>query len=223
MSDESSRLNIALKYGRHAKEVLFPRLDGLLPLVGNLVVAYAFNEHIHYVFHIAYNRNLGLYVLADFGGVDVDVNDGGVLAHLVRSGNGSVAESCSADDDKIRVVKRAVGNRLAVGAEHTEVQLVLAGHNADAHHGRDNGNSRHVGERLELGLYAREKHSSARNDQRTAALFDSLNRALYLNRVTLGVRLVADDVHAFGIDELLDLVFLYVHRNVDKHGAFSAG
>ena len=134
MGDKRSRLNKAVEYGRNPEKVLFPGLDRLLPLVGNNVVADIFNQHIHNVLHIAYNRDFGLNVFADFSRVDVDMNHKRVFAHLVRRGNRSVAEPCAANDNQIRVVKRAVCDGRAVGTEHTEVKLVLAGHNADSHH-----------------------------------------------------------------------------------------
>ena len=94
----------------------------------------AVKQHIDDIFHIAYNRNFCFNILTDFSRVNVNVNYLCVFTHLVGSRNSSVTESCTAYDYKVGFVKSTVGNSLAVSAEHSEIKLMLAGHNTDAHH-----------------------------------------------------------------------------------------
>ena len=134
MTDKCSRLNKAVKYGRLTVKVFFPVLYGFAPHCCNLVVADAVKQHIDDIFHIAYNRNFCFNILTDFSRVNVNVNYLCVFTHLVGSRNSSVTESCTAYDYKVGFVKSTVGNSLAVSAEHSEIKLMLAGHNTDAHH-----------------------------------------------------------------------------------------
>ena len=143
------------------------------------------------------------------------MDDRGVFAHLVGSRYRAVSEPCAAHDDQIRVVQSAVGNGLAVGAEHSEIHLVVAGHYSDSHHRGDHGDPGFVGKRLKFQLYARGQNAAARNDDRTSAVFDRLDRAPYLSGVAAGVGLVADDIYGFGIFKTFDLVLLNIHRDVD--------
>ena len=49
-----------------------------------------------------------MHILADFGGVDVDVNDLGLLGDLVRRGHSAVADTRTAENDEICLAHRAV-------------------------------------------------------------------------------------------------------------------
>ena len=104
MAHQRARLNISVEHGRNSEKLLFPCLYGFVPHIGNLIIADFIDQHIHNILHIAYDRDFGLNIFADFRGVDIDVNDGGVFAHLMRRGYGSVAESCAANDDQISLV-----------------------------------------------------------------------------------------------------------------------
>ena len=219
---ERARLHIAVKEGRLAEKALLPVFYGLLPLIGHHIVADFIEQHVNDIFHVAHNGNLGLDVFADFGGVDVDVDNGGVIAHLIGRGNRAVAQTRAADDNQIRVVQRTVRHGVAVGAEHTEVHLVVAGHNADSHHGGNHGDTGFVGKRLELQLDARGQHTAARDDERTPAVFDSLHRAPHLHGVTAGVGLVADYINTLRILKPLDLVGLNIHGDIDENRTLSS-
>lgn len=66
------------------------------------------------------------------------------------------------------------------------------------------------------------KHAAADAYQRLFSLFQRRVNALYLHEVALYGRLIAANIHAFGVLELYKL-FLNVHRYVYQHGAGSAG
>ena len=65
---------------------------------------------------VSHDRDIGLAVLADFGGIDIDVNDAGVAREGGQVAGDAVVETGAEGDEKVAFGHAHVGG---VGAVHT--------------------------------------------------------------------------------------------------------
>jgi len=79
------------------------------------------------VVRIAHDRDQGLDVLTDLGGVDVNVDDLGLGGEVERAAGGPVAEPRRHADDHVRPGDGGVGRDAPVVAVEAEVQRVRVG------------------------------------------------------------------------------------------------
>ena len=101
-------------------------------------------ELLQHALHIAHDRDIGIAVLADFGGIDVHVDDAGVAGEGVEGAGDAVVEAGAERDQQIAFRHRHVGGIAAVHAGHADVVRVAGGESAQCHQRGDSRASRPV-------------------------------------------------------------------------------
>ena len=107
------------------------------------------------------------HVLADFGGVDVDVDLLRVRRVGLEVAGDAVVEPHAERDEQVGFLNGRVDPGFAVHAHHAEVLRVRCRQTADAEQRHRHGNARRVDERAELVHRAAEHDAVAGEDQRT--------------------------------------------------------
>ena len=113
-------------------------------------------------------------VLAYLSGVDIYMYDFSVFCYLVGFGDGSVGNSCTAEDEEVTLLQSTVGVASAMGAHHTQIVGVVHWHNADTHHGGNYGDSALCNELHKFISAAGGDNTAAAADKGTLGL---LNKA----------------------------------------------
>ncbi len=131
-----------------------PLVDLVPPLRQRLLVVIeaTLADHLQHLlqhgFHRADDGHMGLHRLGDGGGVDVDVDYGGVGAELGHVVGDAVIEAGTHGEDKIRVVHGLVGFEGAVHPQHADKLRMDAGKGPQPHQG---GGHRQVQQLCQLG------------------------------------------------------------------------
>ena len=160
-------------------------------------------KRLEYKPHIRHKRDRRTEILADLGRIDIDVNDVDLLFQILRLRNRSVGDSGPDHDQKITVRNRAVRVRLAVVAQHAEVQRMRLRKNSHTHHGMHKRNLILLTESPHQLLPVSEDYSAADTDQRFFRLIDGCHHLRELLRVHLHVRLVPPEIYLLGIHKFL--------------------
>ena len=106
-------------------DLLPPGATGALRLRigrGGILGSSLFNLDEH-AFHVAHDGDVRSAVLADLGGVDIDVDDLGVRREGGKASGDAVVEAHAEGDQQVGVGHRHVGGVAAVHAGHAEMKL----------------------------------------------------------------------------------------------------
>ena len=140
---------------------------------------------------VADDRHVGLAVLAELGGVDVDVDHLGVRRELVELAGDPVVEPGAEGDQQVGLLERHDGRVVAVHARHAQGQLVVVGERTPGHERRHDPDVGELGQLAQrLGRPGLED-AAAGVDHRPLGGEDQLGSVLDLAGMPLGRRLVA--------------------------------
>ena len=159
--------------------------------------------------HVADDGHFGSADLADFGGIDIDVDDFGVRGEGGEASGDAIVEAHAEGDQEIGIGHRHVGGVAAVHAGHGDEVGVVAGHGAEAHQGIDGGGVGELDELAEFGGGVGGDDAAAGIDQRPLGFLDELGGAADLAGVSFGENLVAGKVD--GRDGLVVALRLEAH------------
>ena len=77
-------------------------------------------ELLQHALHIADDRDIGNAVLADFGGIDIHVNDAGVAGEGLELAGDAIVEAGAEGDEEVAFGHPHVGGVAAVHAGHAD-------------------------------------------------------------------------------------------------------
>ena len=206
-----------------------PLVDLLPPVRQRLlvVVKAALADHFQHLFQHGFHRaddgHMGLYRLGDGGGVDVDVDYGGVGAELADIVGHAIIEAGTHGEDEIRVVHALVRFEGAVHAEHADELRMGAGEGAQPH---ERGGHRQVQQLRQLGhqvIRIGIDGAATHVHDRAARLGQQLGSPLDLALVSGLGRIVGAQGNGLGIliGELLFRI-LHVFGQIHHHGPRAA-
>ena len=92
---------------------------------------------------------------------------------------------------------------VAVGSDHAQVEWVVRGHQANAHHGLDNRDIGGLRQLQQLLLCVGQPHTAASANQRLAGLGDGFHYTLNLEVISFDAGLVPPDIDLLGPVKLL--------------------
>ena len=144
-----ARLGLFVGHG----ELLAPARDLALPGAG-VGLDRAGGEHrldlgddlLDDVLGVADDRHVGSADLALLGGVDVDMDDLGLLGERVDPAGDPVVEAGAERDQQVAALERGDGRGVAVHARHAEAQRMLVGERAAGHQRGDDVDVGQLGE-----------------------------------------------------------------------------
>ena len=173
---------------------------------------------------VADDHHVGHDHLAAFRGIDVDVDDLGVLAELRGLADDAVVEARADIDQQVALDHRLVGVGGAVHAEHAERKRVGLREDALAEQGGGHRRVEGLGEVHQLLVGAGDHRALAGEDHRALRLGDQRGGFFHGGSVDVEIagRVVAGEierrVHVAGEGSLGDVL-----RDVDQHRAGAAG
>ena len=173
---------------------------------------------VEHISRVAHDGEIHFHVLAQLTGVDVDLDDGGVLCKGLGVQRHTVRETGAHRDQNVAVGHSAVGGVAAVHTHHADVHRVAIGHNACGHQGvgcGDLGLVQQIPQRLAGSGAA---HAAAEVHQRTLGSVDEVGCPLDLLFIKGSDR--ADLFRLLG-GELADSCG-HVLGDVHQHRAFAA-
>lgn len=100
---------------------------------------------------VADDGHIDTAILADLGGVDVDVHDLGVRGERVHPAGDPVVEACSQGHDQVGFLQCGDGRDRSVHAGHSHVLAVTAGERAQRHQCGGDGGTGQLGEFPQFG------------------------------------------------------------------------
>ena len=182
------------------------------------------HKHLEDVLHIAHQGDGGSHIFSDLRRVDVDVDDPHPPDQVFRLRDGTVRKTGSHDDEKVGASHRLIGIRLAVVAQHPEVEGMPFRQHPDAHHGGHHGDVEFFAEGPDVFFAVAQNDAAAGTDQGLFRLIDGGDHLLDLLHIDLDLRLIAPDIDRLGITEGMgQLPVLHVDGNVDEDRALPAG
>ena len=224
LAQDGAGENVAFALGEDAAQLglaVVPQLSQ--PCGGVANGDLALEDLIEDDLHIAHQRDGGGHVLADLGGVNINVDGGHPLFDVAGVDQRTVCGSGTHHDEQVGVGQCLIGTVVAVGADHAQIQGVIGGQDGQAHHGLDHGDGAALGQLHQFLLGACQPDTAAGTDQRLTGAGDGVHYALDLQFVALGTGLIAADVDFFGVCKLFDILILDINGNVDEDGAGTAG
>ena len=171
--------------GHRVVILCLPLMDHLHP-VGMLLFLDLRQHGVQHVSGIAHDGKVDLHILAQLTGIDVDLDDGGVLCKGLGVQGHTVREAGAHRDQHVAVGHGTIGGVTAVHTHHANVHRVAVGHNACGHQGvggRDLCLVQQITQRLAGGCAA---HAAAKVDQRALGRIDKIRCPLDLLRVEGG-------------------------------------
>ena len=175
---------------------------------------------------VADDRHVGPAHLALLGGVDVDVDDLGLLGEAVEPAGDAVVEAGAEGDQQVAALHRRHRRGVAVHPGHAEGQRVVVGERATGHQRGDDVDVGQLGELAQLGSGTRLEDAAADVEHRAGRLEDQPGSLADHPRVTLDRRPIArqrgGDV-GVGRPVPLHLRLQHVLGHVDEHRAGPAG
>ena len=156
-----------------------PALDHLHPfrVLGGLDLGQHGVQHIGC---IAHDGKIHIHVLAQFAGVNIDLDDGSVFGKGLGVQRHAVGKAGAHRDEHVALCHRPVGGVAAVHPQHAQIHRVTVGHNACGHQGVGGGDLRlvqQIPQRLAAGCAA---HAAAKVHQRTLCGVDEIGRPVHL-------------------------------------------
>ena len=168
------------------------------------------------------NRHVHLHVLANGGGVDVDVHDLGLGSKGGELAGYAIVEASANADDEVSVVEGHVRCVGAVHAHHAKPQIGMAGEAAKTHEGTGHWAADLIGKLRELLGCVGEDDAAACEDDGTCALLQNLHGLAQLVVVRPVVRVVGAHGYILVAPRELGLAHLNVLGQIDEHGAGTA-
>ncbi len=101
------------------------------------------------------------FIFVEFGGIDIDVNDGGFLGEFGNFTSDAVVEADAKGEEEITLIHGVVGVDCTVHPEPFEGLRIVFGKAADAHESGGDGNTCGAGEFKEVGFGAGGDDASA--------------------------------------------------------------
>ncbi len=225
-------LRLDHRVGRAESEALArpPGVDLPPPLgqrLGIRLIALGFPRRAHVGDHracVADDRDVGMDVLIDRGGIDVDVDDLGVGREAVDLAGDPVVEARADRHHHVAAVHREVGFVGAVHAEHAEKLGIRRRERAQALEGQGDRVAGGVDEIGERGarLRAGVDHAAAAVEHRALGRGHQRHRLLDLGGIALDRRAIRLVPHLLGLD-VGSLGNLDVLRQIDHHRAGTTG
>ena len=126
------------------------------------------------LFAVAQHGEVGVYVLVDFGGVYLEVDDLGLACVGGNVSGYPVIKAHAYGYEQVALIGQHVGAQVAVHAEHTLVERMIAGQGAEAEHRAAYGYVCFLDKLTQLLTGVAELHSLAYEHQRT---FAAINHA----------------------------------------------
>ena len=173
----------------HSLRAFVARRLGRLDLGEDLV---ELGEH---ALGVADDGEIGGAVLADLGGVDVDVDDLGVGSERGQAAGDAVVETDAERDEEIGLGHAHVGGIGAVHAGHAEEVGVGARQRAETHEGADGGSVEDFHELAEFFMGARSDDAAAGVDEGPLGFPHHVRGAADLPGVAIDVNLVTGQVN----------------------------
>ena len=201
-----------------------PGLAGfaLLRRFGFLEIGQYLVQFVEHALYVTHDGDVGVAVLADFGGVDVDVDYTGVRREGGEAAGYAVVESDAQSDKQIGVGDAHVGGVTAVHAGHADEVRMLRREPAQAHKGADCGAVEDFHQFLELRRGFACDDAAAGVDERAFGFPHHLRGAADLPAVAFGEDPVAGEmdrrdrlIGGHGLEDVL--------RDVDQHWAGTSG
>ena len=205
------------RVGHRVVILCLPLVDHLHP-VGVLCLFDLRQHGLQHIGGIAHDGQVHFHILAQLAGVDVDLDDGGILGKGLGVQRHTVREAGTHRDQHVTVGHGPVGGVAAVHAHHTDVHGVAVRHHTGRHQGvggRDLGLVQQIPQRLAGG---RAAHAAAKVHQRALCRVDQVGCPAHLFRIKGGHR----------ADGLRLLVFKLAHGgshilwDVHQHRALAA-
>ena len=112
------------------------------------------------------------FIFVEFGGIDIDVDDGGFLGEFGNFTGDAVVEADAEGEEEITLIHGVVGVDGAVHPEPFEGLRIVFWEAADAHEGGGDGNSSGAGEFKEVGFGAGGDDASADIEHGTFGFLD---------------------------------------------------
>ena len=173
--------------------------------------------------HVAVDRRVGVEVFADFGRVDVDVDDSRGGVEVLETPHRAVVEAHPDADHDIGAIGRHVGVEVAVHAQEAERERVVVGEAGDAQQGGEHGDVGLLRELAQLVRAARLHHPVPGDDDRLLRAVDHVGGDGHL--------IVARDVHnriaaqadIGGVAVPLRFLDEDILGDVHQHGALTPG
>ena len=186
-----------------------PLVDHLHP-VGVLLLLNEGEHPAQNVADITGNGKIHIHVLAQLTGVDIDLDDGGVLGKGLGVQGHAVRKAGAQCDQHVTICDRPVGGVAAVHSDHADVHRVTVGHNACGHQGIGGGDLRLVDQVTQGLAGSRAPHAAAKIDQRALGRVDDIGGPLDLLFVVGGhgadlLRLLGGELADSGSDILGDI------------------
>ncbi len=171
---------------------------------------------------VPHQREGGLHVFPDFGGVHIDVDVGHPLLNLVRGDDGPVRHPGADHNEKVRLYQGLVGRIVPVGPDHAHVQRVLRRQEAEAHHRRDHRDAGILGKLPQLFLGVGQEHAAPGADHRPLGHADGRGHVGNLLVVAPDAGVIAPDADLLREDHVRHQLLLHVHGDVNEHRAGAA-
>ena len=209
--------------------VLFlPAVDGLVPLLQVRLLEALLGERDHAaerVLDVGVDRVVRELVLLVLGAVDVDVDDRGVRGELLDRAGDAVVETRAHGDEEVALADGPVAGDGAVHAVPVKGLRMVAGEGAEAHQRGRDGDAGGFSEGAELLVGVAGKDAAADVERRLLGLLDEAQDLLEFAVGALRRRRQTGDGNVVGIlrEDRDPLVLLDVLRDVDDHGARTAG
>ena len=174
--------------------------------------------------HVAHDGHVGGAVLADLGGVDIDVNHLGVGGESGQASGDAIVEADAEGDQQIAAGERHVGGVAAVHAGHADEIGMVGREGAEAHEGLHHGRVGQLDELAEFPVRACRDHAAAGVHQRPRGFLHQLGGALDLPGVALGEDFVAGQVDgSHGLVMPLSLEHVLGDIDQDRPGTAGGG
>ena len=161
-------------------------------------------------------------VLVEFGGIDIDVNDGGSFGELGNFSRNAVIEANAEGKQEIALVDGVVGVDGAMHPEPLEGLGVGFGKAADPHQGGGDRDSGGAGEFEEIRLGARGDDSAPDVEHGSLSFFDQAKNFVQGDFIGGGGWMKAGNIHDGGPSDLGG-GFLHVLGDIDDHRAWATG
>src|SRR6185503_9702344 len=167
---------------------------------------------------IADNRDVGLDVLADTRGIDIDMYDLCPTSELIQLAGHSIIESRTDRDDQVAVVDGHIGPVATVHAQHSEAERMTCRKGPKPHQGARCRQLKLLGKLPHLIVRPGRHCASANIEHRPLGLYHCIESALDLAGMALQRWLVAAHCDRFGILELC-LLRRHVLWHINQDGS----
>ena len=176
------------------------------------------DEFLHHAFDVADDRDIGDAVFADFGRVDIDMDDAGVAGKGGELASDAVVKPDAESDKKVAVGDAHVGGVTAVHARHADEVRMAGGQAAETHQSADGGRVGEFDEFREFGGCVGRDDAATRIDEGPFRFPNQLRGAADLAGVAFRENLVAGQVDAFH-GNVVAARLEHVFRDVHEHWA----